>query len=369
MAPLPGIIGRASSVVPMAAAATKKKADPVYIATVTDPPVNTVPPVVSGYVYNATQLSCTTGTWDNSPTGYTYQWKRDGADIGGATSSTYTCVEADETKTLSCVVTASNAFGSASQASNNLTSWMPSSLTLRLWLDANVPSKINTGTPSDGDAVSPWVDRSPNAVSYTQATGAKKPTYKTGILNGRSVIRFTNAGKQNLAETTINTVDRSAAHTVFAVIKETSFIQAYHYFAVLKASASNPALAISSNASYKDFFCGDDTSASPWKVQRYTTITNPTGKYHLIIWTYNGSGANTIGNFGARCDGAALTQTATTGQDGATKNIIGSYKDSVIYNWDGDIAEFGVVASDLTGTGDLTNLETYINQKWGTMPV
>lgn len=43
---------------------------------ITDPPVNTVAPAVTGTAQVGQTLSCTTGTWDNSPSGYTYQWQR-----------------------------------------------------------------------------------------------------------------------------------------------------------------------------------------------------------------------------------------------------------------------------------------------------
>ena len=53
-----------------------------------------------------------------SISGYTYQWKRDGGNIGGATSSTYALVTADDGHNISCAVTATNTGGSTAQASN-----------------------------------------------------------------------------------------------------------------------------------------------------------------------------------------------------------------------------------------------------------
>jgi hypothetical protein len=85
-------------------------------------PSNTVAPVASGTPTTGQNLSCTTGTWTGSPTPtYTYQWQRAGVNIGGATASTYTLVEADEGNAIRCVVTATNASGSASANSNAIT--------------------------------------------------------------------------------------------------------------------------------------------------------------------------------------------------------------------------------------------------------
>lgn len=93
-------------------------------------PVNTVQPVVSGTATEGEQLSCTTGTWTNSPTSYAYQWYTvlldesnnaildevygepiPDAEIVGATSSTYTIDGAYVGERLTCGVIATNAQG------------------------------------------------------------------------------------------------------------------------------------------------------------------------------------------------------------------------------------------------------------------
>jgi len=83
-------------------------------------PTNTVAPVVSGTASTGSTLSCTTGTWVNSPTSYSYQWQRNNTtNIGGATSSTYLLVSGDVGSTINCRVTATNAFGSSTANSNS----------------------------------------------------------------------------------------------------------------------------------------------------------------------------------------------------------------------------------------------------------
>ena len=78
-------------------------------------PVNEVLPTISGEAKEGQTLTAENGTWTESPTGYSYQWKRcneSGAScksIPGATSQMYSAVLADVKSTLRVSVTASNA--------------------------------------------------------------------------------------------------------------------------------------------------------------------------------------------------------------------------------------------------------------------
>lgn len=84
------------------------------------PPVNTVAPVASGTGTVGQNLSVTNGTWTYSPTSYTYQWRRGGANIAGATNAVYALVGADSGNSVGCAVTATNAAGSTSANSNTI---------------------------------------------------------------------------------------------------------------------------------------------------------------------------------------------------------------------------------------------------------
>ena len=79
-------------------------------------PVNTAAPAVSGSRRAGQVLTCSPGTWSNSPT-FAFEWLRDDARIAGATGSTYTVAAADAGKRIACLVTASNADGSAERQS------------------------------------------------------------------------------------------------------------------------------------------------------------------------------------------------------------------------------------------------------------
>lgn len=94
------------------------------------PPVNVVQPSVSGVVRVTQVLTCDPGMWTGLPVPtLTFQWRRDGVAIIGATLSTYTVVAADLAAIIDCVVTGDNGVGSPVDAvsSNTLASpWQPS---------------------------------------------------------------------------------------------------------------------------------------------------------------------------------------------------------------------------------------------------
>lgn len=84
-------------------------------------PVNTSSPVVTGNPEAGQVLSCTQGSWTNSPTSYSYQWKRGGVNISGAAAPTYTVQSSDVGLSIKCTVTATNASGSVGSDSNAIT--------------------------------------------------------------------------------------------------------------------------------------------------------------------------------------------------------------------------------------------------------
>jgi hypothetical protein len=87
-------------------------------------PKNTSLPTITGTPKVGESLTASQGTWSGNPTSYSYQWQRCDADtitcfdVPGATGATYNVAALDEGFRLRVVVTAKNAKGSASAASN-----------------------------------------------------------------------------------------------------------------------------------------------------------------------------------------------------------------------------------------------------------
>ncbi|HWE82711.1 MAG TPA: hypothetical protein VG265_13760 [Gaiellaceae bacterium] len=86
-------------------------------------PQSTSQPTIAGQVREGRTVSARNGNWNNSPTGFAYQWQQcdsTGAGcnpISGATSKTYTVATADVDHTLKVAVTATNADGSSTSTS------------------------------------------------------------------------------------------------------------------------------------------------------------------------------------------------------------------------------------------------------------
>jgi hypothetical protein len=191
-------------------------------------PVNTVAPVVSGFILENATLSTTNGTWDNTPTSYTYQWKSDGSSIVGATSATYTLTAGEVGTVITCAVTATNAGGDATQASNAT----EAILAPLLWFD---PSDLSTmfqdtagTTPvtTDGHQCQRIDDKSGNGRNGTQAGG---PNYNTSgglhwltfVAASTDRLEFTNLAVQS-EMTEISAWERAATGTLQVALGPTS---------------------------------------------------------------------------------------------------------------------------------------------------
>ena len=141
-------------------------------------PANTVAPAITGTVLTGNTLTVSDGTWTGTPAPtYTYQWKRDGVNIGGATNSTYAVTASDCGPAITCTVTATNASGSASTTSASKT-----------FAITNIP---NLTGASCGDidgynaATGTWTDATGNGQHATQGTAGNRPG-TSAALNGHT---------------------------------------------------------------------------------------------------------------------------------------------------------------------------------------
>ena len=125
-----------------------------YKGVASSAPVNTVAPAVTGTTTVGSVLTTTNGTWTGDvSSGYTYQWQRDNtgggsySNIGSATASTYTLVDADDGCNVRCVVTATGTGGSTSANSNSV------GLITEAGAPTNVTPPAVTGTTTVGQTL------------------------------------------------------------------------------------------------------------------------------------------------------------------------------------------------------------------------
>jgi hypothetical protein len=168
------------------------------VPTAVPAPTNSVAPAITGTPTTGQAVTCSQGTWTGSPTGYAYQWKRNGSSISGATSSVYTLQVADEGTAVNCTVTATNAGGSTPADSNtiNPTSgsvFDPATLSPTYW----VKPRTLDGSQATGSDVTGITDSSASARAFT-SNSTVKPILTKNVLDGKSVIDFNKAGQTDL---------------------------------------------------------------------------------------------------------------------------------------------------------------------------
>jgi hypothetical protein len=86
---------------------------------VTDPPSVIDAPFISQTGTGAgSTLNCTLGNWNGAPTSRTYQWKKDGVNIG-TNAASYSVLAGDVTHIFTCTMTATNSIGTSGPTTSN----------------------------------------------------------------------------------------------------------------------------------------------------------------------------------------------------------------------------------------------------------
>jgi subtilisin family serine protease len=147
---------------------TRTSATKSIVLELADTPVPTV--LVGGVDPGASaalgsKLQAVTGTWGPAPVKLTYQWKRNGASISGATKSTYTLTSTDYNKTVTVTVTGSKTgYGTIARTSAGI-------LALK---------KLTAGTPTASVDGAPIPDPLPNGYADGTLLAVTPGTWTSG---------------------------------------------------------------------------------------------------------------------------------------------------------------------------------------------
>jgi len=209
--------------------------------TVIAAPVNTGLPSISGIAMQGQTLTATTGSWDNSPTGYAFQWRRcDSAgincsNISGATSGTYVLQSGDVGSTIRVVVTATNSGGSTAATSTPY----PSSGTVLNLAPVNTALPVISGTATQGQTLSTtngsWT-QSPTTYTYqwqrcdsagnncSPITGATSKTYVLQSGDVGSTIRAVVTAGNSYGSSSATSAQYPASGTVQSAVPVNSVL-------------------------------------------------------------------------------------------------------------------------------------------------
>jgi len=185
-------------------------------------PTNNTLPVVSGTPTVGQTLSSTSGTWNGYPAPtFAYQWVRGAStNISGATSSSYTLVDADYNNTVKCTVTATNSAGSASAtsaATATIAAGVPGAPTIGTATAGNAQATVSFTAPAStgGVAITSYtVTSSPGGFT---ASGSASPLTVTGLTNGTAytfTVTATNSVGTGPASAASNSVTPAATLSV-----------------------------------------------------------------------------------------------------------------------------------------------------------
>lgn len=161
-------------------------------AATVDPPLIAPPeivsaPVIAGVPSTAgTVLTCTMGSWTGSPTSYAIQWRRQGVNIAGATSSSLTSGTLDTGPDIDVVITPSNAGGAGIPAVS-----APVRATIQSVLGTKLKHLRDSSGLVGSTSYSAWNDSTTTNMHFAQPTVGSQPTPRT--IGGRNAVDYDGA--------------------------------------------------------------------------------------------------------------------------------------------------------------------------------
>lgn len=234
---------------------------------------------------------------------------------------------------------------------------LPASTLLELesWYDGSDGDSFVPNNPSDGQTFTQWTDKSAFAHNANAIGGATtRASVQINEQNTLSVVRFD--GNDGLSINPYASLASAPALTVFIVMKMT-------------ATASDPRI-FATNSGATEFYY--DSTAARFVVEAAggigtSTVTNNGAAFHIHTYAFDGSQTTNAASLKYRYDKTDITLsfTGTVGDTISASNTtfyIGNNNGSNFYT--GDIAEFLIFTKALTVT-EITNVENYLNTKWG----
>lgn len=203
---------------------------------------------------------------------------------------------------------------------------------------------------SDGTAVATWTDSSAAGNNLTQATPANQPTYKTGIVNGKPIVRF-----DGLASFMRATFTQGPAYSLFAVAKSTS--AAAGPFQILNADDVGSHRIFQFEYNTGNLVMVTFTNVTNYAPSQAATFTN----WNYLSGVNDGSNAQVfVGGVG----GSSVPETGTPNSGAGLFTIGADSTGGPNGFFPGDIAEALMYNNAVTPT-NRGKIENYLKAKYG----
>lgn len=211
---------------------------------------------------------------------------------------------------------------------------------LQLWLLANTLSQANNSV------VSLWRDQSGNQLTATQSNSADQPIFKTGILNGLPVVRFTASQTQYLEVANAPGLNPTR-FSIIAVAKRTSGTASA---VIVGKGATGYSLRMSNMTTANSYVSSSIANSASGAIT--------SGGFHVIKGVYDQVSNRVYVNSTV---GTLAAYTSATPVNAQNMNIGGFLATT---SFDGDIAEILVYNRALTDS-ERVDLDGYFKAKYG----
>lgn len=231
---------------------------------------------------------------------------------------------------------------------------------LSLWFKADAITGL-----ADGAGVSSWAD-SLGLSTASQATAAKQPTYRAGVLNGLPVIRFAGAQRMTLSGAALTFSNNIAGASVFVVASSTSTAAAVGQIILLSTGASTSLSRIYAQKSATLTWRAGGRRLDADAAESADAGTIVASRWDVTSFAHDYSGATYQGWLNGTA-GAVTSSAHGLGNTSATNSqagVIGSDNSATpISYFSGDVAEILVYQRVLTAA-ERAQVHSYLQDRY-----
>ena len=246
--------------------------------------------------------------------------------------------------------------------------WTPDELgSLVGWWDADAITGL-----SDTDPVSTWSDQSSSGYDAS-SSGSDRPTYRTGVLNSKPIVRFSGSNHLNLGSTDL--FRNVGGGTVYAVVRDSATTTRGTILHINTGTGTGTRAVIESGGSggaSKYEVGGRRLDGDTYARALGSTVT---GAWEMLggLWNYASASLSMYLNGSIDATNATFQTSGLTSNTSPTANgtNLGASTTGNNNGFNGDLAEVIVLNAALS-TPDRERVEGYLAHKWdlaGNLPI